>query len=102
MSENGTIYISMMKNWVSHIFFFLEKGAYRLPGTAENGGYSGRTSAICHIKVVTPPPPPRELDYTEGRERSGSVVDCLRPLPRVRASPESLRCVFEQDTLILA
>ena len=34
------------------------------------------------------------------RERSDSVVECLRP--RVRVSPASLRCVLEQDTLILA
>ena len=46
MSENGTIHITMMKNWVSHI-----KGAYRIPGSAEKGGYSSRI----------PPPPPRQL-----------------------------------------
>ena len=25
MSENGNIHITMMKNWVSHIFFFFRK-----------------------------------------------------------------------------
>ena len=79
MSENGTIYISMMKNWVSHIFFYLEKGACRLPGSAENGGYSGRTSAICHIKVVTPPPPPpprtRSYRGQEAQWLSGRLLD---------------------------
>ena len=35
------------------------------------------------------------------RERSGSVVKCLTEGPRVRASPASLRCVNEQNTLIL-
>ena len=41
-----------------------------------------------------------------GRERSGSVVECLTSLetegPRVRASSVSLYCVLEQDTFILA
>ena len=39
------------------------------------------------------------------QECSGSVVECLTNEtdgPRVRASPASLRCVLEQDTLILA
>ena len=36
------------------------------------------------------------------RERSSSVVWCLTEGPRVRASPASLRCVLELDTLILA
>ena len=38
------------------------------------------------------------------QECSGSVVECLTRgrWPPVRASPASLRCVLEQDTLILA
>ena len=43
---------------------------------------------------------------THGRERSGSVVECLTSLetegPKVRASSVSLCCVFEQGTFILA
>ena len=35
-------------------------------------------------------------------ERSGSVVECLTQDRGVRASPASMCCVFEQDTLILA
>ena len=27
----------------------LEKGTYRIPGSAEKGGYSGRTFVPCHI-----------------------------------------------------
>ena len=34
-----TIYLSMIKNWVSHILF-LEKGAYRIPGSAGKGDYN--------------------------------------------------------------
>ena len=34
--------------------FSQKKGAYRLPSSAEKGGYSRRTSVLCHIKVVTP------------------------------------------------
>ena len=56
MIENGTIHISMMKNWVSHILFLRKKGAYRLPGSAEKGGYSGRPSVLCHTyKYLLPP-----------------------------------------------
>ena len=38
MSANGTIHITMMKNWVSHILFLRKRGAYRIPGSAERGG----------------------------------------------------------------
>ena len=61
MSENWTIYITMMKNLVSHILFLEKgKGVYRIPGSAEKGDYSRRASVLCHIKEVTPPPPPRD------------------------------------------
>ena len=53
------IYISMMKNWVSHILFLRKGGIILIPGSAEKGGYSGRTSVLCHIWVFTPPPPRR-------------------------------------------
>ena len=36
------------------------------------------------------------------RERSGLVVECLTRYRRAAGSPASLRCVLEQDTLILA
>ena len=49
MSENGTCHITVMKNWVNHI-----KGTYRIPGSAEKGGYLGRTSVLCY------PPPPKK------------------------------------------
>ena len=29
--------------------FSEEKGGYRIPGSVEKGGYSGRTSVLCHI-----------------------------------------------------
>ena len=45
--------ITMMKNWVSHILFLRIGGliSYRIPGSAEKGGYSHRTSVsvLCHI-----------------------------------------------------
>ena len=47
--KNGTIHIPIKKKWVSHIQFLWKKGAYRIPGSAEKGGYSGRTSVPCHI-----------------------------------------------------
>ena len=56
--KNRAIHIPIKKKWISHIQFSVqfswEKGAYRIPGSAEKGGYSGRTSVPCHIKGVTP------------------------------------------------
>ena len=49
MSEKGIINVSMMKNWASHILFLRKKGAYPIPGSAEKGGYSARTSVLCNI-----------------------------------------------------
>ena len=37
MSENGTIHITDEILTGSVIYFFLEKGAYRIPGSAEKG-----------------------------------------------------------------
>ena len=34
---------------VGQSFFFRKKGAYRIPGSAEKGAYSARTSILCHI-----------------------------------------------------
>ena len=48
LSEKGIIHISRMKNFASQIVFFLENGAYCIPGSAETGGYSVRTSVLCH------------------------------------------------------
>ena len=45
MSENGTTHITIMKNWASHIILFLRS----YTGSAEKGGYSCRTSVLCHI-----------------------------------------------------
>ena len=45
--KNGAIIIPIKKKWVSQ--FPWKKGAYRIPGSAEKGGYSGRTSVPCHI-----------------------------------------------------
>ena len=30
-------------------YTFLKKGEYYIPGCAEKGGYSARTSVLCHI-----------------------------------------------------
>ena len=47
--KNGAIHIPIKQKWVSHIQFPWKTGAYRIPGSAEKGGYSGRTSVPCHI-----------------------------------------------------
>ena len=66
--KNGAIHIPINKIWISHIQFSWEKGANRIPGSAEKGGYSGRKSVPCHIYGVIPPPPPKwiliSLSYT--------------------------------------
>ena len=49
--KNGAIHIQIKKKWVSHIQFSWKKGAYCIPGSAEKGGYSGRTSVPCHIGI---------------------------------------------------
>ena len=55
----------MMKNLVSHILFFLEKGAYRIPGSAENGGYSARTSVPppCEMYIIGDRHNPKNLNF---------------------------------------
>ena len=47
--KNGALHIAIKKKWVSHIQFPWKKGAYPFPGSAEKGGYSDRTSVLCHI-----------------------------------------------------
>ena len=70
--------------------------------------YMGWTSMALNIKMDSDMPIGSRDPYpsTHGRERSGSVVECLTSLetegPRVRASSVSLCCVFEQGTFILA
>ena len=47
--KSGALHIPIKKNG-SVIYSFLgKKGAYRITGSAEKGGYSGRTSVPCHI-----------------------------------------------------
>ena len=40
-------YINDEKRGQSYTFP-LKKGAYRIPGNAKKGGYSARTSVLCH------------------------------------------------------
>ena len=48
MSEKwGLSHKNPEKNWAIHIFL-LKKGANHIPGSAEKGGYSARTSVLCH------------------------------------------------------
>ena len=60
MSENGTIHITMMKNWVSHLLFLRKRGLILYLAA---GGYSGGTSVLCHISYIgSYPPPPPDFD----------------------------------------
>ena len=45
----GHSYTNQEKNGSVIYSFPWKKGAYRIPGSAEKGGYSGRTSIPCHI-----------------------------------------------------
>ena len=65
----GQIHIPIKKKWVNHIQFPWKKGAYRIPGSAEKGGYSGRTSVPCHIYGVTP-----ELLFYCARKASNKTI----------------------------
>ena len=47
--KHGTINIPIKKKWVCQIQFPWKKGTYRIPDSAEKGGYSGRASVPCHI-----------------------------------------------------
>ena len=59
MSENGTIHITMMKNWVCHILFLNKKGAYRLPDSAKKGAIGLHIHTMSDIGSPPPTPPPR-------------------------------------------
>ena len=39
--NDNSLFIIMMKNWVSHILFLRKRGAYHIPGSAAKGVYSG-------------------------------------------------------------
>ena len=47
--KNGAFHIGIQKNRAIHILFVEKKGASHIPGSAEKGGYSARTSVLCHI-----------------------------------------------------
>ena len=75
LSEKICAYTRMSEKWgLSHrnpeksghsYTFCWKKGANHIPGSAEKGGYSARTSVLCHIKEVSPPPPPPEKTIME-------------------------------------
>ena len=48
MSENGTIYISMMKNWVSHILFLRQSGLIVYLAALKKGAIRA-AHPHCHI-----------------------------------------------------
>ena len=49
--KNGAFHIGIQKNRAIHIHFVEKKGANHIPGSAEKGGHSARTSVhvLCHI-----------------------------------------------------
>ena len=55
----GPFTYGIQKNWAIHILFVEKKGANQIPGSAEKGGYSARTSYYAiYKKLPTPHPPP--------------------------------------------
>ena len=69
--KNGAFHIGIQKNRAFHILFVEKSGANHIPGSAEKGGYSARTSVLCHIKEGTPPlpRPPRQLHLLRSAKR---------------------------------
>ena len=59
--KNGTFHKGIQKKSGHSYTFCWKKGANHIPGSAEKGGYSARTSVLCHIQEVTPPTHPRVL-----------------------------------------
>ena len=47
--KNGAFHTGIQKNWAIHILFVEKKDANHIPGSAKKGGYSARTSVLCHI-----------------------------------------------------
>ena len=57
MSEKwGLSHRKPEKSGHSYIFSLKKKGGQSIPGSAEKGGYSARTSVLCHVQEVTPRP----------------------------------------------
>ena len=47
--KSGAFHIGIQKNRVIHILVVEKGGANHIPGSAEKGGHSARTSVLCHI-----------------------------------------------------
>ena len=74
--KNGAFHVGIQKNRAIHILFVEKKGANHILGSAEKGGYSARTSVLCHIQEVTspvPPPTPPPRAYVAGKFRVPSL-----------------------------
>ena len=68
--KRGPFIITMVKNWVSHILFLRKRGLIVYLAGLVKVGYSGRTTKLCHIKIVTPPPP----SVREGRASCFALI----------------------------
>ena len=63
ISENGTIHITMMKNWASHIFFLRKRGFIVYLAALKKGAIRAAHPYYVIYRVVTLPPPPRYIRF---------------------------------------
>ena len=71
-SENSTIHVTMMKNWLSHILFFRKRGLIVYLAALKRGLFAPHIRTMSYIGSYPPPPPPRD-------HKNSSVVN--RPAP---------------------
>ena len=57
MSENGTIHISMMKNWVSHILILRKRGFIVYLAALKKGAIRAAHPYYVIYRLLPPPPP---------------------------------------------
>ena len=69
MSENGTINIAMMKNWVSHILFLRKMGLIVYLSTLKRGLFGTHIHTMSYIGSYPPSPP-----HLDEEERVGCFI----------------------------
>ena len=66
MSENGTIHVTMMKNWVSHILFLRKKGLIVYLAALKKGLFGTHIRTMSYIGSNPTPRIPGPLPSRDG------------------------------------